>query len=649
MNNLFSELSIPEKTDIEFADIFNIEYLQQLQDSFTLSTGVLAVLIYPDGTPITKVSNYCGKCQQAEDQAHVEKHLPGMKINFNCVSGGVWSQGAPIVVQDKHLATWLIANRGNVEIDTKQQSECVFRDGGNVNAQGIMLSEIEFKRINNMFLGFVNGIAANAQKDLLLKHILDKQEDTNELLLKNEERYQAMLATLYEGIIVVQDGLLQYCNPRILDMTGCTLDEMLGHSIVEFIHPDDVEMVVNNYKLRIQGAVLPQWYTFRLLSKKSDFLWIEISGCKIEWNGRPATINTFIEVTERKLLADALAESEEKFRQIAENSFDGILTIDPHGKVLYSSPSFKKHFSSNAIAPLTMQSIYELIHPEDRDELFKKINEAIALKKAELSYIYRSKHKDKIWMWREDNASFMYDENGKHIQTYVICRDITERKQAENERNKLEMIRQLNKHTEKVREKERLSISHDLHDDIGQMLTAIKIDLRLAQNQTTDQNTASQIEATAALVSSTLKTVQRLTSELRPFVYENTNVVEAFRLFSNGFMARYGIDVFLKTDKNIDLSKEASSVVIPIFQEALTNVARHAKAKTVDVLFNKMGKHYELRISDNGIGIKPSDIESETAYGILGMKERATSIGGKFEIRKMISGGTVVTMAFEDK
>jgi len=624
----------------------------------------MSVFTHPDGTPITKLSNFCGRCVKAPQtnyensisklaEAQKVKQLPGMKISYNCVIEGLWSEGVAVNVQGKHLATWLIGNIANLKINERQQIACAKTWG--ISHQELLqeiaevpvLSEVEFNRIKTMFIGFVNGIAANAQKDLLIMKLLAEQKIAHELLKKNEERYQTMLDTLYEGIIVVQDGLLQFCNPRIMEMTGCKLDELLGHSILEFIHPDDREMVLKNYKLRVQGIELPQWYTFRLLNKGSDFLWIEISGRKIEWNGKGATINTFIEVTDRKKLTDDLKESEEKFRLIAENTSDGILSLDAEGKMIYASPSYFKHFSGKIGSNISSETIYENIHPEDRDEVFKNIFEAIKLKKQFLTYTYRAKSAENKYIWREDNANFSYDQQGNNLSSYVICRDITERKIAENEKNELEMMRQLCKYTEKARADERLAISRDLHDDIGQLLTAIKFDLALTKKRITDSKTSSQITAIDAYVDNTIKTVQRLTSELRPDIIENVDIVEALKLWSNDFMARYGIEILLRVDDKIKVSKEASSVVFRIFQESLTNIARHAKASAVDVLFIKMLDSFELRISDNGIGISKAEIESKTAYGLMGMKERAASIGGSVEITKKKSEGTIVKLVFK--
>ena len=145
----------------------------------------------------------------------------------------------------------------------------------------------------------------------------------------------------------------------------------------------------------------------------------------------------------------------------------------------------------------------------------------------------------------------------------------------------------------------------------------------------------------------TIKTVQRLTSQLRPVIIDDLGLLEAIKWYANDFSGRYKIEFNIKIDKKIEVSKEASSIVFRIFQESLTNIARHAKATKVDVQFSNFGNSYQLRISDNGIGINQLDMESKTAYGLMGMRERAASLGGRFEIMKKKSVGSVVTFIFK--
>ena len=141
------------------------------------------------------------------------------------------------------------------------------------------------------------------------------------------------------------------------------------------------------------------------------------------------------DITLRRQAEEALHQSEQKFRLIAENISDGILILGADTRIRYVSPTYLRQSGYNEQEELGRDSstIYTVIHPDDRDALFTKIFEAIRTKKNELSYSYRTRHKDGHYIWREDHAKFNYDEQGTHLNTYVICRDITERKNAEQQ------------------------------------------------------------------------------------------------------------------------------------------------------------------------------------------------------------------------
>ena len=153
------------------------------------------------------------------------------------------------------------------------------------------------------------------------------------------------------------------------------------------------------------------------------------------------------DITERKQSEEALRESEEKYRLIAENTSDGIILFDADSRVKYVSPSFGRQLGYETDEfNLTPEGIYSFIHPDDHDLVFSDIYSAIELKKNGLTYSYRFKHKSGHYIWREDNAKFNYDDSGNYLGSHVICRDITDRKHAEESiRNRvieLEMLYQ---------------------------------------------------------------------------------------------------------------------------------------------------------------------------------------------------------------
>ncbi|GEM_PF-761628 len=217
-------------------------------------------------------------------------------------------------------------------------------------------------------------------------------------------------------------------------------------------------------------------------------------------------------------------------------------------------------------------------------------------------------------------------------------------KSVEKEKNAIEQLQQLTKYTEKARENERASISRELHDDLGQALTAVKIDLGIIRKNISDQAVVSQINKVNALVSETIKTVQRITSNLRPDIIYDLGLETALEWYTKEYAERYGIEVLIEMDSDLSFSSEDSLTLFRIMQESLTNIARHSKASRVNIRLHKTVDCINFTISDNGIGITDSRKNANNSFGIMSMKERAASLQAAFDVYSLNGGGTIVKL-----
>lgn len=214
---------------------------------------------------------------------------------------------------------------------------------------------------------------------------------------------------------------------------------------------------------------------------------------------------------------------------------------------------------------------------------------------------------------------------------------------AEELKSSLTQLHQLSEYIEQVRENERIAISRELHDDLGQALTAVKIDLGIIKQKISgNEEVVSKINKLSALVGDTIKTVQRLTSELRPDIIDDLGLEAAIEWYANEFAQRTGIEIVLTIDQGITILPGESLTIFRITQESLTNIARHSKATKVDIELCQDTYFTNLRISDNGIGITEEQRNSKHAFGLISMKERAASLGGTFEISSKKGAGTTI-------
>ncbi len=227
-----------------------------------------------------------------------------------------------------------------------------------------------------------------------------------------------------------------------------------------------------------------------------------------------------------------------------------------------------------------------------------------------------------------------------------LRREVDERKIIEkNIRGSRAKVRNLALHLQSVQEEERGRIARDIHDDLGQILTALSYDLaHISRKISPDESLLiSKIKDMSALVKGAVETVQRIASELRPGVLDDLGLIAGIEWQAEAYEKRTGIECEVTFDpEEIELDKETATTFFRAAQEALTNVARHANATKVSLSIRQMDKSLELEVVDNGRGITEAESRSSRSFGLTGMNERFYSLGGSFEIRGVEGKGTMI-------
>jgi len=224
--------------------------------------------------------------------------------------------------------------------------------------------------------------------------------------------------------------------------------------------------------------------------------------------------------------------------------------------------------------------------------------------------------------------------------------DITERKKAQDElKQSYESIRYLTDHLQNIREQERIHIAREIHDELGQQLTVLKMDISWLNKKIADADSSvkQKLKNLTEMLNGTVKTVRRISSELRPSLLDDLGLIAAMEWQLKEFEDRSGIKTtFVADETEVELSDSVKTGFFRIFQESLTNIARHANAKNVSTSLKNSDQKIILCIEDDGKGFDKKKIEDKRTLGILGMKERTLMMGGEYSINSIPGKGTIV-------
>ncbi len=247
----------------------------------------------------------------------------------------------------------------------------------------------------------------------------------------------------------------------------------------------------------------------------------------------------------------------------------------------------------------------------------------------------------------EGDYMVLYDDHGRIAGHFGIQRDVTERhRQRETLQASREQLRALASRLQKVREEERTEMAREIHDELGQALTGLKLDIAWMKNRLPrDHETIAQCVSIIERIDQTINVVRRIATTLRPSVLDQIGLAAALEWQGQEFRQRTGIDVVVEQACNgVPVPADLSSSAFRIVQESLTNVARHAKATHVTIRLAQTSTLLTLEVIDNGVGCITGCFDGTKSLGLVGMRERALACGGELTITGKPGRGTTVLM-----
>ena len=368
--------------------------------------------------------------------------------------------------------------------------------------------------------------------------------------------------------------------------------------------------------------------------------------------GRVIGFEGFVhDITESKSAAEALRASEGRFRAVIENSHEVIGLIDRNGRWLYVSPAIERIGGYSPQEILETPTFGARVHPEDAGSVRKTFADLVLDPKGFATFQFRARHKDGTWRVLEAVAVNRLEEPS--VGAVVInFHDITAQREADERlRRSYEEIRALAARMETVREEEASRIAHELHDEIGQALTAVKLQLQTCQRRAETPGLAEELSESVASTERALEQVRDLSLSLRPSVLDDLGLTAALRWYLDRQAQLSGFTAELRADTlPTRLPRELETACFRVAQQAITNVARHARARHVSLELRRGEADLCLSIRDDGVGFDAAAAQARAragqSLGILGMKERVSLLGGQFTLRSDPSSGTEIQVRF---
>ncbi len=356
----------------------------------------------------------------------------------------------------------------------------------------------------------------------------------------------------------------------------------------------------------------------------------------------------------RRLAEEAARLSKERFEAVAHATTDAIWDWNLETNVLWWSEGVQKLFGyrpeevSNRI-----DWWLDRMHPEDKDRVVDTVRRISESGGQSWTGHYRVRRADGSYATVLDRGYILRDPTNRPVRLVGGVSDITERRKAEEAlENSRRQLRALSARLQSSREKERAQVSREIHDDLGQQLTAIKMNLdwlerRLGEKEG-DPSVNPMLDRAVECseqIDNAITSVQRIATDLRPGLLDSLDLGAALRQETERFQQRSGLVCKLSLpEEPPQLSRDASTAVFRVLQEALTNVARHAKAANVSVSFEASREQALLTVEDDGIGIPASAIGHSKSIGLIGMTERASILGGDVSITPISPRGTRVLL-----
>ncbi len=441
--------------------------------------------------------------------------------------------------------------------------------------------------------------------------------------------------------LIDENGRILYANDACCRMTGYGLDELLAMRIAD-LDPDWSDEIYRERwpRLRELGNVLIR---SQHRTKQGALFSVELIANYFDYDGVGYNLSLVRDISEAKAIEAALRDSERKFRTLAENSPDLLIRYDRNCRRVYVNPAYTILFDVSAEQAMTRElddGWFGGIGVEAYKDMLRRV-------------MATGTRAESSMTWQRPGAGLVhfifhmvpeYDVDGTVVHVLTVGRDITALKDAEARlEESRSQLRELAARQHSAREEERKHIARELHDELGQFLTALRMSVALLRVRFGQDNPAltEHAKGMTELVDRNIQVVRNVAASLRPAALD-MGIQSALEWLVDEFAGRAGASSTLVVQNgDIVLNEYTGTTIFRIVQESLTNVARHAGASRVTVTLGTSGASCQVVVRDDGVGFDPGEV-CKKSLGLVGMRERVLMVGGEIEIASARGAGTTV-------
>lgn len=479
---------------------------------------------------------------------------------------------------------------------------------------------------------------------------ITERKRAEEKLRRSEERYRDLVENALD-IIYTQDleGNYTSVNRAAERITGYTREEALRLNAADIVAPEYLEKGRQMISAKLAGDK-ETVYDLELITKDGRRVALEINSRLIYQDGIPSGIQGIArDITERKRAEEKLRQSESQLVEAQRLAGLGSWNWDiRNNSITWSEELYRMYgVDPNEFTP-ALDEFMKFVHPEDTDFVARELDTAVK-SLGGLNYQFRIVRRDGQVRILHSRGKVVADEHGLPLRMYGAAQDVTERVLAADQlKRSNEELRALSARLQSVREEESLRIAREIHDELGGAMTGLKMDLAWLNKRirdASDESLKQKIASMNEMIDDTIRTIRHISSELRPSILDDFGLAATIEWQAREFEARTEIKCRITSlAEDVPLDEARATALFRIFQEILTNVMRHAHATVVEVSMEEQDGELILRVKDNGVGIRETDVADTSSLGLLGMRERALVFGGQIGIEGSEGEGTTVTV-----